>query len=365
MKKVLFYTNIPVPYRVDFFNEFGKYCDLTVLFEATHSTERNELWKQYRFENFEGIIMSGRRTAVDMAFCPEIIKYLKKDRYDVIFISILASLTSVLAVTWLKLHKIPYVYEGDGGFVHTENKLIYCLKKNVISDAGACFSTSQVFDLYCKRYGATQDRIVRYPFTSVFEKDLLQRPKTKAEKQKIREKLGIPEEHMIISVGRIIHLKGFDILLKAAEALDESWGICIVGGQETSTLAELRHDRKVRNVHYIDFLPKEKLWEYYQAADLFVLPTRNDPWGLVVNEAMANALPVVTTTQCIAGLEMVKDGVNGYLYDCENVDGLKDIFNKVSMHIEELAELSEEALRTAGNYTIEKMVKAHVDYIRT
>lgn len=363
MKKVLFYTNIPSPYRVDFFNELGKYCDLTVLFEAANSAERNELWKQYQFDYFEGIIMSGRRTAVDMAFCPEILKYLKNDHYDMIFISLLASLTSVLAVTWLRLHKIPYVYEGDGGFVHAENKLKYILKKYIISGADAYFSTSQAFDLYCKRYGAIQDKIVRYPFTSVFEKDLLQRRRPKEEKQKIRGKLGIWEEHMIISVGRIIHLKGFDILLKAAEVLDDSWGIYIVGGQETSELAGLSRDRNECNVHYIDFIPKEKLWEYYQAADLFVLPTRNDPWGLVVNEAMANALPVITTTQCIAGLELVKDGINGYLYDCEDVDALKNILNKASMHIEELSELSEEALKTARNYTIEKMVKAHMDYI--
>lgn len=363
MKKVLFYTNIPSPYRVDFFNELGQYCDLTVLFEATHSTERDELWKQYRFDNFKGIIMSGKRTAVDMAFCPEILKYLKRDRYDVIFISILASLTSILAVTWLKFHRIPYVYEGDGGFVHAENKIKYWLKKNVISGAGTCFSTSQAFDSYCKRYGAKEDKIVRYPFTSVFEKDLLQRPKTKAEKQKIREMLGIPEKHMIISVGRIIHLKGFDILLRAAEVLDESWGIYIVGGEETDELAELRQNLAVKNVHYIDFIPKEKLWEYYQAADLFVLPTRNDPWGLVVNEAMANALPVVTTTQCIAGLELVNDGINGYLYDCENVEDLKSILNEISGNMELLFEMSKDALKTARLYTIEKMVEKHVAYL--
>lgn len=363
MKKVLFYTNIPSPYRVDFFNEFGKHCDLTVLFETAHSTERNELWKQYHFDHFRGFIMSGKRTAVDTAFCPEILKYLKKDHYDVIFISVLASLTSILAVTWLKAHKISYVYEGDGGFVHAENKLKYLLKKHIISGAGACFSTSQAFDMYCQKYGATQSKIVRYPFTSVYEKDLLQQSKTQDEKKSIREKLGIQEEHMIISVGRIIHLKGFDVLLKAAEVLDDFWGIYIVGGQETSELAEIRSNSNIGNVHYIDFIPKEELWEYYQAADLFVLPTRYDPWGLVVNEAMANALPVITTTNCVAGLELVKNGINGYLYDCEDVDALKVILNRISRNMKVLPEMSGEALETARQYTIEKMVEAHTGYL--
>ena len=49
------------------------------------------------------------------------------------------------------------------------------------------------------------------------------------------------------------------------------------------------------------------------AADAFVLPTREDIWGLVINEAMAYGLPVVTTDRCNAGLELIKNNVNGYV----------------------------------------------------
>ena len=48
--KVLFMTNVPSPYRVDFFNELGKLCDLTVYFEKKSSDERNDIWKEYRLE---------------------------------------------------------------------------------------------------------------------------------------------------------------------------------------------------------------------------------------------------------------------------------------------------------------------------
>lgn len=43
--KVLYITNIPSPYKVDFYNELGKYCELTALFETDASTERSEEWK--------------------------------------------------------------------------------------------------------------------------------------------------------------------------------------------------------------------------------------------------------------------------------------------------------------------------------
>ena len=65
--KVLYITNIPSPYKVDYYNELGKYCELTALFEAETSTERSEEWKKYRFETFKGIILKGKRVSVDTA----------------------------------------------------------------------------------------------------------------------------------------------------------------------------------------------------------------------------------------------------------------------------------------------------------
>lgn len=363
MKKILFYTNIPSPYRVDFFNELGKYCELTVLFESTHSTERDELWKQYHFDNFEGIIMHGKRTAVDMAFCPEVIRHLRAKKYDEIVITIMASLTSILAVNWLRLHHIPYIYEGDGGFVHAENKIKYLLKHNVISHAKYCFSTSVAFDEYCMKYGALADHLYRYPFTSVWNKDLVAKPLAIAEKQMLRAQYGMQEEHIMISVGQMIHRKGFDILLRAAEELDKFWGIYLVGGQPSDELRDLVEQLSLENVYFVDFMPKKKLWKYYQAADLFVLPTRDDPWGLVVNEAMANALPVITTTRCIAGLEMVENGANGFLYEPEDVDKLKEILTGCAKHERQLEKMADAALQTAKKYTIEEMVEAHRRYM--
>ena len=49
MKKILWLTNIPSPYRVAFFNELGKQCSLTVLFEKASSDVRDDDWKNYSF----------------------------------------------------------------------------------------------------------------------------------------------------------------------------------------------------------------------------------------------------------------------------------------------------------------------------
>ena len=145
--KVLYITNIPSPYKVDYYNELGKYCELTALFEAETSTERSEEWKKYRFETFEGIILKGKRVSVDTAFCPEIVKYLQKGRYDIVVLTVLASPTALLAVHTLRRRKIPYYYEGDGGFAKEASGIKATLKRYLISAAGKCFSSSNEFDL--------------------------------------------------------------------------------------------------------------------------------------------------------------------------------------------------------------------------
>ena len=55
MKKVLFSTNVPSPYRMDFFNELGKYCDLTVCFERKTASDRDGKWKGKAPETFKAV----------------------------------------------------------------------------------------------------------------------------------------------------------------------------------------------------------------------------------------------------------------------------------------------------------------------
>ena len=358
--KVLFLTNIPSPYRVNFFNELGKHCDLTVLFETNASTERDASWNAYQFVNFRGIILPGIRTGLDTAFCPSVIKYLRRHRYDYIILTVLASPTGLLASAWLKLFHIPYYYEGDGGTVKKKKGLKAAIKRFIISSAGLCFSTSAEFDHYCTAYGASRDKICRYPFTSIYEKDILNEVPSDSHKAMLREELNITEAHFILSVGRIVPIKGYDILLKAFSRIcDPGWGIYIVGGEVTSEYQQIVTDLSLKNVHFIEFkLPKE-LAKYYMAADIFVLPTRYDPWGLVINEAMAVGLPVITTYACGAGTEMVMQEKNGYLYKPEDISALETHLRKLMSSEKLRAQYGAVSLRIAADYTIEKMAETH------
>ena len=358
--KVLFYTNIPSPYRVDFFNELGKQCELTVLFELGDSTERDEEWKKYRFQNFKGIILNGIRLSTDTAFCPQIVKYLKRNTYDMVVVSVLASPTAILATSIMKLKKIPYCYEGDGGFVGSTSGIKAWIKRYIISSAELCLSTSKPFDEYCVAYGAKSEKVYRYPFSSVKEKELLQRPITSQEKMIIKNELGIKEDKMIISVGQVVHRKGFDLFIEACKDLDPDVGIYIIGGQPTEEYLRLKEKYGLHNLYFLNFMNKKELNRYYQAADLFALFTRYDIWGLVINEAMANALPVISTDKCVAAIELIDNAQNGYVVESENLEEMKLRIEEIILDDRLRAIMADNSLKKIREYTIENMAVVHM-----
>ena len=172
MKKILYITTIPSPYRVAYFNELGKKCNLTVLFEKAESDERNAVWRQYKFENFKGIILPGKKLSVNTAFCPAILKYLKIT-WDEIVCCDVSTLTGMLAIQYMKLKKIKYWIEGDGAFAKSGKGIKEQIKKHFISGAYGYFSTSKSHDEYYATYGADISKIRHYMFSSVSDSGII------------------------------------------------------------------------------------------------------------------------------------------------------------------------------------------------
>ncbi len=356
--KVLFTANIPSPYRVAFFNELGRYCDLTVLFEKKTDNSRDIGWRHEDFRNFKAIFLPGWGYTDADAFCPSIRRYLKKGRYDVIVIGIYHSLTGMIAIDYLRHHHIHFILNSDGGQIRDDSGIKKKIKTHYISSASAWLSTGKMCDDYLIHYGAKREKIYRYPFSSVREEKILKAPVTDTEKGILRDKLGIPEEQVIISVGQFIFRKGYDVLIRAdAELLSKGMGnigIYVIGGNITEEYKKLMMEYNLNNIHFLPFMNQDDLAEYYKAADLFVLPTREDIWGLVINEAMAYGLPVITTDKCNAGLEMLTEKC-GCIVESDSVDKLAGAIMTKNCYS------SDEILIKARQYSIESMVRAHMD----
>jgi D-inositol-3-phosphate glycosyltransferase len=135
-----------------------------------------------------------------------------------------------------------------------------------------------------------------------------------------RAELGLPRESpVLIWIGRLEKLKGVDILIDAVAQLDErDFTLLIVGGDEHAAglKAELRQQAAdagvTANVRFEGAVPHERLPLYYNAADVCVVPSYYESFGLVAVEAMACGVPVVASR--VGGLvSTVTDGVTGYL----------------------------------------------------
>jgi glycosyltransferase involved in cell wall biosynthesis len=126
--------------------------------------------------------------------------------------------------------------------------------------------------------------------------------------------------------GQMIQRKGIDLLLLAFERLIAT-GLearLLLVGREAELLKYLETmstDARSK-IRYAGFQSPERLPEYFAQADVFVLPSRHDGWGVVVNQALASGLPVITSNAVGAGIDLVDDGVNGICVEAGDVEAL-------------------------------------------
>lgn len=161
-----------------------------------------------------------------------------------------------------------------------------------------------------------------------------------------------------IAVGQFIKRKGFDVLIRAWSDLPSNNYLYILGDNPTDEYFELISKYNMKNIHFPGFKTKSELLYYYRAADLFIMPTREDVWGLVVNEAIAAGLPVIATLNCGAAKTLVKDGENGFIIPLDEV-----IIRKKVLEIFDdgptRKRMALRSLQIAHEFTIEKMAMAY------
>jgi len=264
----------------------------------------------------------------------------------------------MLAIAWLRLHRIPFYMEVDGGLIREDGALKYRFKRLLVGSASGWLSSGGHTSEYLVHYGARREAIYTYPFTSLWERDILPEQPSKEEKEALRKKLGMPEGRIVLYVGRFTRAKGMDALLEAAPALDKDTGVYFVGGEPSQEHLAFQQAHGLSQVHFVGFRKKEQLAEYYKAADVLVLPTQSDVWGLVINEAMACGLPVITTDRCVAGLELIEDGINGQIVPVDDPQALKTAIQTLPSG--DYQKMGQSALETIRPYTLENMAKAHM-----
>lgn len=144
----------------------------------------------------------------------------------------------------------------------------------------------------------------------------------RAEAIALRASLGLPARYLLTS-SRFVPVKNLDGLLQAYALYvaknPDGLDLVICGdGPCRPRLAQLAQKLHIADrLHWPGFVQYPDLPKYYALAEAFILASTTEPWGLVVNEAMACGLPVLVSSRCGCTDELVQDGYNGFLFNPE------------------------------------------------
>jgi glycosyltransferase involved in cell wall biosynthesis len=222
------------------------------------------------------------------------------------------------------------------------------LKRRAVAAASGFLVPGKAALEYVESLGVSPERIVIAPNAvdlSIFSLDVDRR----------RRRDGCT----FLYVGRLAPEKGLDVLLRAFDDVPGRLLIAGSGPQE----AELR-SRTNGRVELLGQLEREELPELYARADCFVLPSRSEPWGMVLNEAAAAGLPLVASEAAGAGYDLIEDGVNGYRVPVDDPPALAEALRKVAADPDWRARAGERSRQLTAGYTGDAWAAAVADLVR-
>jgi glycosyltransferase involved in cell wall biosynthesis len=330
---VVYWNNIPSPYMVERFNAIADRNSFTFeawfndRIEADRSWAVDESTWRFRFRYLPTMTINGRRFHFPLAVFGR--------RPDVL-VSLYAAPSFLVgwAIARLRGTKTAFWCEVTWDTWVQRRKWKEWLKRKVLPSAPITIGAGEDGRAYAMRYDVPAHRALSLIHVIDVEHFASGRRKSWEERDLIRTQLGL-KSTTFIYVGRLWWGKGINYLLEAflevQRRTDGEVSLLLVGdGPEEIRLRQICQERGIRNVVFAGFHQKPEMPRSYAIADVFVFPTLGDPYGLVVDEAMACSLPVISTSAAGEIRDRIEEGVNGYIVPPEDSAVLADRMFKLA-----------------------------------
>jgi glycosyltransferase involved in cell wall biosynthesis len=179
--------------------------------------------------------------------------------------------------------------------------------------------------------------------------------------------LGITRGFVVLYCGQFIQRKGLRYLLEAYASIKmrhQDVALVMIGyGPERVLLLEQVERSGLSDVHVVDHVELTEMPKMYAMADVFVLPSLEETWGLVVNEAMACGLPVIVTDRAGASIDLVRQGENGYVIPAGDSAAIAECVTRLIEDPALAARMSDCSSERIQQFTPERAAHAFVDAV--
>lgn len=324
--RVALLHNIVSPHVVPLFAELARQpgIDLRVYFFS--ETDENRRWQanpaglfQYRILPHLGVRLRGR-DLFTYFINPTIVPVLLRDDFDVLISVGWDSFASQAAFFLCKLLHRPFIiWSGSTMNEPSWRRTISLpLVRMMVRGADACIAYGTRAREYLQHLGAHPTDIFLSLNTIDIDGFATRVERARSRTAVVRQELGLGSGPVILYVGQLIERKGVATLLDAVAEIRErlaSVRLLIVGyGQQEVALRQRAAELDLTEiVHFLGHVDLDSLPHYYAVADVFVLPSWEEVWGLVLNEAIAAGLPLVTTDRVGAAPDVIVPNENGYV----------------------------------------------------
>jgi glycosyltransferase involved in cell wall biosynthesis len=344
-------------------DETLKGADIEKLYNSKGKmADPDNLLDGYRYEflkNYSPIPSYMRRPFGLMNF--EILSKIRKNKYDAVIIQGWTNFTWWLVpVVCLFSHK-PYIFMTDANELGTESRRNFkrVFKRLFLSiflfkNASGFLTSGVANENFYKDYGVPYNKMVRMPFSWGYDIFLDEGRKMEPQRDELRKKFGINKEDFIfLYMGRQSKEKLPFTLIDAYNRVNnENKKLFFVGdGPLHSNIRQYILNRNIKGIKFFGFCRRPYIYNFYNMADALVLPSSNEPWGIVVNEAMCFKLPIIASDRVGAAWDLVKDGYNGFISPAGNIEQLAICMKKmINMPREDCLIFRERSLRAVTDW---------------
>lgn len=362
--RIALLTEIPAPFRIQLFNALAAEpgIEFHALFLSRNDPRRNYPVYEEEFRFAWSVLrgfdtrLGGRWTILNRGS----LGALRRLRPDVIVVGGWNQPAFWQALGYARLSRVPLVVwvESTARDARSGAASFELAKRAMLSAASGCLVPGSTAADYVRALGVPAGRITLAPNAVDLEVFSARVAEARKDRERLRAELGL-RACTFLYVGRLAAEKAVDVLLRSfARAPGE---LVVIGtGPEEARYRAQAGDR----VRFLGYLERDRLVPWYAAADAFVLPSRSEPWGMVLNEAAAAGLPLVASEAAGGAHDLIEHGVNGFRVPVDDEAALTAALERLAGNPEFRASAGARSLELARRFTPEAWALAVAAHAR-